>query len=544
MAANTPTPSSEIIHLVTTFADSLDSLPPSLTRSLSDLKELDAVLNSSLQSITDKLRLVHDMMHTPKPGSKPTAEPPKYTPLDRLKLLREVAEDARVFRLGGEDKIRVATNTCETIATHTSHLATLSTLLLSFLPEHLQPHLPAPSAPHGYPKSNTPSSAIARRQMFDYPPSRHPGQGSTSRLSGALGMVREHYDLTRGGAPGGVAGPVGAGGVGARGYGQSGRKRAAQIDYSIYGDDYPMAAGAAAAAAGHGRKDKDKDPALRHPNQYTKKRLQGAAAGGVGGMGGVPGVYGGGSPSGALGGVISAQSANAAAGVYSNAPHPMGMTAVEAVKEKRRGQEAAAGASSASAAAAAAAAGMGSTSGPVSRSSSVAPGAGGAAMGYQGMASQSEYDLATLGGSQQRQPAKRKVEDVAGASKRRKKGVNDSPEPPSRALPGSVQAAVRAPRRQNSTSTRADDPPSPVAAAQLALDDDFDAALDGADDDGDKTLYCFCQRVSFGEMIACDAPDCEHEWFHLPCVGLKSIPDGRWFCDECRRTSKAGKKRR
>lgn len=22
--------------------------------------------------------------------------------------------------------------------------------------------------------------------------------------------------------------------------------------------------------------------------------------------------------------------------------------------------------------------------------------------------------------------------------------------------------------------------------------------------------------------------------FHLPCVGLKSIPDGRWFCDECR----------
>jgi len=165
MAASTPTPSSEIIHLVTTFADSLDSLPPSLTRSLSDLKELDAVLNSasaslrrellwparslsqgramphtepleltaahsqpprpagSLQSITDKLRLVHAMMHTPEPGSKPSAEPPKYTPLDRLKLLREVAEDARVFRLGGEDKIRVATNTCETV-----RLLLLSTL--------------------------------------------------------------------------------------------------------------------------------------------------------------------------------------------------------------------------------------------------------------------------------------------------------------------------------------------------------------------------------------------------------------------------------
>ena len=73
-----------------------------------------------------------------------------------------------------------------------------------------------------------------------------------------------------------------------------------------------------------------------------------------------------------------------------------------------------------------------------------------------------------------------------------------------------MQAAARVPRRQNSNSTRADDPPSPVAA--MAIEEDFDPALDGADDDGDKTLYCFCQRVSFGEMIACDAPDCEHEW--------------------------------
>lgn len=43
-------------------------------------------------------------------------------------------------------------------------------------------------------------------------------------------------------------------------------------------------------------------------------------------------------------------------------------------------------------------------------------------------------------------------------------------------------------------------------------EEEFDPALEGGDDDGDKTLYCFCQRVSFGEMIACDAPDCEHEW--------------------------------
>lgn len=38
-------PSSEIINLVTAFGDSLDALPPNLTRSLSDLRELDAVLS-------------------------------------------------------------------------------------------------------------------------------------------------------------------------------------------------------------------------------------------------------------------------------------------------------------------------------------------------------------------------------------------------------------------------------------------------------------------------------------------------------------------
>lgn len=47
MAAQTPTPSSEIIHLTTTYVDALESLPPALTRSLSDLKELDAVLSGA-----------------------------------------------------------------------------------------------------------------------------------------------------------------------------------------------------------------------------------------------------------------------------------------------------------------------------------------------------------------------------------------------------------------------------------------------------------------------------------------------------------------
>jgi len=53
---------------------------------------------------------------------------------------------------------------------------------------------------------------------------------------------------------------------------------------------------------------------------------------------------------------------------------------------------------------------------------------------------------------------------------------------------------------------------------------------DGADDD---TPYCYCQKPSYGEMIGCDNPGCQYEWFHLSCLGLKSSPKGSWFCDDC-----------
>lgn len=30
------------------------------------------------------------------------------------------------------------------------------------------------------------------------------------------------------------------------------------------------------------------------------------------------------------------------------------------------------------------------------------------------------------------------------------------------------------------------------------------------------------RRVSYGEMVGCENPDCEIEWFHFPCVNLTS----------------------
>ena len=52
----------------------------------------------------------------------------------------------------------------------------------------------------------------------------------------------------------------------------------------------------------------------------------------------------------------------------------------------------------------------------------------------------------------------------------------------------------------------------------------------------DDRKYCFCQRVSFGEMVGCENDKCPYEWFHLGCVGLKEAPKDQdvWYCPECR----------
>lgn len=65
-------------------------------------------------------------------------------------------------------------------------------------------------------------------------------------------------------------------------------------------------------------------------------------------------------------------------------------------------------------------------------------------------------------------------------------------------------------------------------------------------DDPDNNLYCFCQRVSFGEMIGCDNDDCKYEWFHWSCVGITSPPkdDEVWYCPDCAPKMEKRKKKR
>ena len=47
--------------------------------------------------------------------------------------------------------------------------------------------------------------------------------------------------------------------------------------------------------------------------------------------------------------------------------------------------------------------------------------------------------------------------------------------------------------------------------------------------------YCYCNQVSYGSMVACDADDCPREWFHLSCVGLTRAPgkNGMLYSSPC-----------
>lgn len=48
-----------------------------------------------------------------------------------------------------------------------------------------------------------------------------------------------------------------------------------------------------------------------------------------------------------------------------------------------------------------------------------------------------------------------------------------------------------------------------------------------------EDIWCSCNREAFGEMIACDNPNCAIKWYHLECVYLTEAPEGEWFCGEC-----------
>lgn len=84
------------------------------------------------------------------------------------------------------------------------------------------------------------------------------------------------------------------------------------------------------------------------------------------------------------------------------------------------------------------------------------------------------------------------------------------------------------------TTPNAKSNPPSSAASSIAPDQENEYHEAESDEDGDEPRYCYCNEVSYGNMVACDNDDCPREWFHLACVNLDKAPVGRtkWFCSE------------
>jgi inhibitor of growth protein 3 len=91
-----------------------------------------------------------------------------------------------------------------------------------------------------------------------------------------------------------------------------------------------------------------------------------------------------------------------------------------------------------------------------------------------------------------------------------------------------------------SPSTTGDDSVASEDGSDAENDPDHDMESQDADDDGtDDTKYCYCQRVSYGDMVACDNADCKNQWFHWECAGLDAEPVGDWLCRDCAKLPKS-----
>ena len=78
----------------------------------------------------------------------------------------------------------------------------------------------------------------------------------------------------------------------------------------------------------------------------------------------------------------------------------------------------------------------------------------------------------------------------------------------------------------NDTSSAGDDTTQGLSGSGVSSTDDTSSA---------GQTFCYCHGPEEGDMITCDNPDCNIEWFHITCLQMKRFPKGKgkWFCPDC-----------
>ncbi|KAF8744385.1 Chromatin modification-related protein, partial [Rhizoctonia solani] len=181
-----------VFALLADYTDSLDSLPLDLTRNFSDLRELDAVLRTSINALTAKVTSLTALL-----------QDPNATPASRLFLLREIADAASHLKMGGEDKIRVAGIAAENLAIHQTHIHSVLKTISLVAP-------PAQHCPNG---SDFDPATHSRRTTFPHvaPAREHvsaPSPQKRRRVDGRVVNGSSSHGATNGRAPPKRKGPT------------------------------------------------------------------------------------------------------------------------------------------------------------------------------------------------------------------------------------------------------------------------------------------------------------------------------------------------
>ncbi|KIL71396.1 hypothetical protein M378DRAFT_154946 [Amanita muscaria Koide BX008] len=484
------------LSLLSEYTHSLDSLPLDLSRSFADLRELDAVLSSSMASIVDKIYVLIQMI-----------ERGLLEKEERIWFLAEIAEEAARLKLGGEDKIRVASQAADNLKSHSNHLRTLVELLPEFDASMLARRT---TYPHVAPRSFMPVNS------FESGRRRRPNAGSLLNASAPDPSPAKRKRVSR-------------------------------------DDDFDVVSRSP-------RKDRTGEGGRSRNN--TRRRAERAV-----------------SPSESLVSVTShlpqapsTSNNNPRGANNTNHPRSNGALGASATKQPRAG-----GSTNPSSRAKnhtpipgdntyhiqrdgisppASLAGTNSSSNRRGASAAGSNSAGGASRNQYGgatpLSSGPGYAGQDLAHSHHHQ-GNGVLSNTHGAhahvygtgnGTHSQLGYGDALAPdwpnahqlegPGMPLPqrngnganagnGTGAGAGPSGTRTSGGTTQ------PKKAKPLWV-----RPNDKKEDQGENELYCYCRNVSFGEMIACDGDTCELEWFHLLCTGLKDIPRGQWFCDECK----------
>ncbi|CEH17626.1 related to p33ing1b protein [Ceraceosorus bombacis] len=485
------------------YADALDALPLDLTRSFSDLRELDAVLGSHLAGLTARLSHLSDAISQQDMSQG-----------ERLLALKECAEEARAYKMGGEDKIRVAVNTAETIISHTSHISTLLTALSSH--PGLAPYLDSPpSHLAGHLSDGTPIVGGER-------PVIQSGAGGTAK-DGSKGKKGGPPRLARLGGSAGPSGPLAAVSSAAAAAGIMG----ASLAGTVAGPSASPSTGKGTNPTPKKRKANpngvDEAPSAGHTksaatsSSAAKKKANAAAAAAA--TAGAISAGAGGVLAGSLHGSIGSGTAGAQGGstsrprggaVGANAPNGKTAADRQLTTSNERGERTSRDGN-----------GEGEIDGDDAKGQSTSrsrrPGPSGTAHAAASSAAASKHNTSSAS------PAPSTAGHGAGNN--------------GGAMPGQIGTG----QSSNASSVA---PPARSARVTRAVrggaDENPSNATAVAEED--ERRYCYCDNISYGDMIGCDGDDCEREWFHLACVGMTKPPHGSWLCDECRHKTEHSKK--